>query len=88
MLAFTALAPILLIATPASTSQAEAAPPPDSARERNVDEVVCRTEPVIGSRAKKRRVCLTRRQWANVANDGNGLARRVVEDHRAGMIGN
>lgn len=52
------------------------------------DRLVCRTEHVIGSRAKKRKVCLTRRQWATVANDGSALARRLVEEQRAGMIGN
>lgn len=52
------------------------------------DYIVCRKESVIGSHAKKRKVCLTNRQWAAVANDGNGLARKVVEDSRAGMLGN
>lgn len=52
------------------------------------DYVRCRTETVIGSRAKKRKVCLTNRQWAEVARDGNAVATRVVEDGRSGMVGN
>lgn len=52
------------------------------------DFVRCRSETVIGSRAKKRKVCLTNRQWAEVARDGNAVATRVVEDARSGMAGN
>lgn len=52
------------------------------------DYVRCRKEPVIGSLAKKRNVCLTNRQWAEVARDGNAVATRVVEDGRSGMTGN
>lgn len=52
------------------------------------DFVRCRSESIIGSRAKKRKVCLTNRQWAEVARDGNAVATRVVEDGRSGMAGN
>lgn len=51
------------------------------------DYVHCRTEPVIGSRAKKRRVCLTNREWAEVERSGKATATRIVEEGRAGMLG-
>lgn len=51
------------------------------------DYVKCRTESVIGSRAKKRKVCLTNRQWAEVSRDGVGVANELVEGSRAGMNG-
>lgn len=72
----------------AAAGQAQAAKKQDGIDKSHPDYVVCRSESVIGSRAKKRKVCLTNRQWAAVANDGNGLARKVVEDSRAGMLGN
>lgn len=59
---------------------------PKSLDKNHPDFVVCRSESVIGSIAKRRKVCLTNRQWAAVQRDGNGLARRIVEDSRAGMV--
>ena len=49
------------------------------------DYVRCRTESVIGSRAKKRRVCLTNSEWAEVARQGHGMATALVEGGRAGI---
>ncbi|MFC4291207.1 hypothetical protein ACFOWX_02135 [Sphingorhabdus arenilitoris] len=46
---------------------------------KHPDYVRCRTEPVLGSNAKKRRVCLTNKQWAEVSRDGNAMARDMVE---------
>ena len=48
-------------------------------------ELICRTEKVIGSRAKKRRICLTERQWREVARKGGDFARVLVESGRAGI---
>lgn len=45
------------------------------------DTVKCRTEPVIGSRAKKRKICMKQSQWAEVGRKGNTFARQLVEDH-------
>ena len=49
------------------------------------DYVRCRTEKVIGSRAKTRRVCLTNAEWDRVGRDGNALARRTVSANSGGM---
>ena len=51
------------------------------------DYVRCRSESVIGSRAKKNRVCMTNRQWEEMAREGNDVSRRAVEDARSGMQG-
>ena len=48
---------------------------------KHPDFIRCRTESVIGSRAKKRKVCLTNRQWEEFARRGNEVARRTVEDN-------
>lgn len=48
------------------------------------DYVKCRSEPIIGTRARKKRVCMTNRQWAEAAADGNEVARRIATDAAAG----
>jgi hypothetical protein len=74
-------------------AQSDAAEPERDSKGRikdknHPDYMKCRTEPVIGSRAKKRRVCLTNREWERVARDGNNVADRLVEDMASGMTGN
>ncbi len=44
------------------------------------DYVRCRSEPIIGSLARKKRVCMTNKEWAKVARQGNEQSRRMVED--------
>ncbi|MBL44789.1 MAG: hypothetical protein CMN71_08805 [Sphingomonadaceae bacterium] len=52
------------------------------------DYIRCRTESVIGSRAKKRKVCLTNREWEEFARRGNAVARRTVESNASGLAEN
>ena len=83
---------LLALAAPLAAQDAQAPAATEARPEKITDKdhpdyVKCRKEPVIGSHAKKRRVCLTNRQWAEVANDGNRVAERMVEDGRAGMNG-
>lgn len=52
------------------------------------DYVRCRSEPIIGSRAKRRRVCMTNREWAGAHQEGNRNARTFVDDMQAGMDNN
>ena len=49
------------------------------------DFVRCRTEKVIGSLAKRRKVCLTNREWEEFARRGNEAARQTVAQNAAGM---
>ena len=49
------------------------------------DKLICRTEKVIGSLAKRRKTCLTRAQWEAVARRGNAFSRSLVEGARSGM---
>ena len=46
------------------------------------DYVRCRTERVIGSLAKRRKVCLTNSEWARVAREGNQFANELVSRSR------
>lgn len=69
-------------------AQNSAAPASEKiADKKHPDYVRCRSEAVIGSRAKRRKVCLTNREWAQVERDGSSVARRTVEEGRSGMIG-
>ncbi len=44
----------------------------------------CRSEPIIGSLARKRRVCMTNREWTVFNREGNKRSRELVEEMRAG----
>ena len=73
------------IAQTGSKGEAEAR---EAAGERGKSDklkLVCRTESVIGSRAKKKRTCLTKEQWEAVAANGNRYSRGLVEGGRSGM---
>lgn len=79
-----------IIATPASLSAGDEDEPARDAKgeitdRSHPDYVKCRTESVIGSRAKKRRICLTNREWAEVARQGRGMANALVEGGQAGI---
>ncbi|NCO47455.1 MAG: hypothetical protein GW808_10330 [Sphingomonadales bacterium] len=52
---------------------------------RHPDYVRCRLEPIIGSLAKKRRVCMTNQQWAAHIQEGNRRANQFVSDMDGGM---
>ena len=80
---------IILSPTPLSAGDEGDEPARDEQGEitdrRHPDYVKCRTESVAGSRARKRRVCLTNREWAEVARQGRGMATALVEGGRSGI---
>ncbi len=49
------------------------------------DYVRCRSEPVIGSLARKRRVCMTNSEWAKHNRAGSRVSREFVEDMQVGQ---
>lgn len=83
---------LILTGVPASAQQDSEQPARDAdgkiTDKRHPDYIRCRTESVIGSRAKKRRVCLTNAEWARVAREGNSMANEMVDGARSGMNGN
>lgn len=87
-----ALAACLLATFPASAQDTQAEPERDEkgriTDKKHPDYIRCRSEPVIGSHVKKRRVCLTNAEWARVAREGNGVAKKLVEDMASGMTSN
>jgi hypothetical protein len=50
------------------------------------DFVRCRTEAVIGSRARRKRTCMTNREWALIERRGNASARDIVGDNQPGFL--
>ena len=50
------------------------------------DYVRCKSEPVIGSRAKRNRTCMTNREWALVSRRGNEESRKFLEENQAGFL--
>ena len=79
---------IALPTLPVAAQEAEAEETAKITDKDHPDYVKCRTERVIGSLAKRKKTCLTNRQWAEFARRGNEIARRTVDDNAAGMTTN
>ena len=55
---------------------------------RHPDYVRCRSKPVIGSLAKKKRICMTNQEWKVAKREGSKRSRELVEDLQVGMNNN
>lgn len=62
---------------------AENAAPEKVTDKSHPDYVRCKRESVIGSRAKKRRVCMTNKEWALVERRGNEASKEYAGDNFA-----
>lgn len=49
------------------------------------DYVRCKSEPVIGSLTRRKRTCLTNRQWDLNARDGNDASREFLQQQQDGF---
>lgn len=65
------------LASPASAEGEKA----DITDKAHPDYVRCKSESVIGSRAKRKRTCMTNREWALVERRGNEASREYARDH-------
>lgn len=84
-------------AVEATTPDATAAPNQTVAAATNAAEPItdknhpdymrCRSERVIGSLAKRKKTCMTNREWEAAARSGNRGARDIVESQQVGMNG-
>ena len=50
------------------------------------DKLICKREVPIGSLIATRKMCMTKEQWQKRSDDGNAMARGLVEDS-AGACG-
>lgn len=51
------------------------------------DYMRCRSERVIGSLAKRKKTCMTNREWEMASRVGNQGARDIVQSQQVGMNG-
>ncbi len=72
--------PKLEVDTPASPEQITDRTHPNYVR--------CRTERVMGSLAQRRKRCMTNREWAALANEGNKRANEFVDEMRSTGVRN
>ena len=84
-----ALAGFALVSQPAlaaenvETVETEKAKKPKKIKDRNhPDYVRCRSEPIIGSLARKRRICMTNKEWVEMARKGNDRTREVIDENQ------
>lgn len=75
-------------ATEAETTEAQSKKPKKIKDRRHPDYVRCRSEPIIGSRARKRRICMTNKEWVEYTKAGTRESRGFVEDMQGGMDNN
>ena len=77
--------------TPAAAAQAEPnidvveEKPKKITDKRHPDYVRCKSQSVIGSRAKRKRSCMTNREWKLVQRKGNDATRDFVGDNQPGF---
>ncbi|WP_430426776.1 hypothetical protein [Parasphingorhabdus sp.] len=88
-----ALSVTALTVSPAVAAEAEAEAeqskkPKKIKDRRHPDYVRCRSEPVIGSLARKRRICMTNKEWVEYTKAGTRESRGFVEDMQSGMDNN
>lgn len=53
---------------------------------RHPDYVRCRSEPIIGALARKRRVCMTNAEWAAAIKASSRNAKEFVDDQQPGFM--
>ncbi len=71
----------------AEKSQEDKGPPKITDRS-HPDYVRCRSEPVIGSLVRKRKICMTNSEWEQYARAGNADSRSMLDDiGKGGMNG-
>lgn len=65
--------------------EVEKAEKPEKIKDRkHPDYMRCRKEPVIGSLSKKRKICMTNKEWKAHYRKGNSRANEFIEENRAG----
>ncbi|MEM7690534.1 MAG: hypothetical protein AAF291_16080 [Pseudomonadota bacterium] len=53
---------------------------------RHPDYIRCKSEAVIGSRARRKRTCMTNRDWELVQRRGNEASRDFVDQNQPGFM--
>ena len=69
-----------------ATSTEQSGEPRRITDRRDPEYVRCRLEPVAGSILKKRKICMTNREWTLAIRKGNQYAREFVDDNQPGFF--
>ncbi|HEX9932762.1 MAG TPA: hypothetical protein VGB08_07970 [Allosphingosinicella sp.] len=80
-----AIIAMLLLSVQGGGAQPAAQTPAPAAAEEDPDQVICRqSEPVLGSRIARRRICRTRAQWRTFNDDRSQLRRDLQNSGSCG----
>jgi hypothetical protein len=71
-------AAMLLLGSPAFAAEPATAPT-DASKSADADRPVCKTKQITGSRLGAKRICMTRREWAQRSAED----RKATEDYTA-----
>ncbi|MGB5722932.1 MAG: hypothetical protein WBM39_00850 [Parasphingorhabdus sp.] len=74
------------IAADKDTVEEQSKKPKKIVDRRDPNYVRCRSEPIIGSLAKRRRVCMTNEEWAEYTQIGSRNSKEFVEDNQPGFM--
>ena len=85
-LATTALAVSPALASDAKNEETKSKAPKKITDRRHPDYVRCRSEPIIGSLSRKRRICMTNNEWVEYTRVGSRDSRDFVEDAQPGFM--
>ncbi len=84
-LATTALSAPSAIAADSDKAEEQSKKPKKITDRRHPDYVRCRSEAIIGSLARKRRICMTNAEWTEYVKVGSRDSRQFVEDMQVGI---
>ena len=74
------------MAADTDNTEAQSKKPKKITDRRHPNYVRCRSEPIIGSLARKRRVCMTNQEWVEYTQIGSRNSREFVEDNQPGFM--
>jgi hypothetical protein len=84
-LAATALTVPSAFAAKTDDSEAQSKKPKKITDRRDPNYVRCRSEAIIGSLTRKRRICMTNAEWTEYVKVGSRDSKQFVEDMQVGM---
>lgn len=84
--AVTAFAASPAMAADKDTVEEQSKKPKKIVDRQDPNYVRCRIEPIIGSLARKRRICMTNEEWTEYVRTGSRNAKEFVDDSQPGFM--
>jgi hypothetical protein len=82
MRASLALLPLAVTISAPLFAQAAEGTTPGAPAPEDENKLICKREVPVGSLIASRKVCLTKRQWAERERVGNDVARQMIQDNQ------